>query len=168
VVRELLTRLPYGLEGEIYRSPLPHSPLFDPDGALLDAFVSAGVDVVVMLTSKEEVWEVTGQDLTQVYHTLGFDVIYAPVEDFSIPEPGAFQAPICQALQAARSGKIVVAHCHAGLGRTGLFAACLAKVVLDLNGEAAVQWVRQYVPEAIQTAAQFRFVENFVYHPEVS
>lgn len=163
-----LTYLPYGLEGEVYRSPLPHSPLFDPEGALLDAYVNAGVDVVVMLTPKEEVWEVTGQDLTRVYHTLGFDVIYAPMEDFSIPEPGILQAPIRQALQAARSGKIVVTHCHAGLGRTGLFAACLAKVVLNLDGEAAVQWVRQYVPEAVQTAAQFRFVENFVYQPGMS
>ena len=162
---ENLTHLPYGLKGEIYRSSLPHSPLFDPRGDLLDAFVKAGVDVIVMLTPEEEVWEVTGRDLLKIYQSHGFDVIHAPVEDFSIPEPGAFQSPIKETLQAAQSGKRIVIHCQAGLGRTGMFAACLAKVVLDLSGEAAVQWIRRYVPDAVQTAQQYRFVENFTYHP---
>ena len=158
-----LTYLPYGLEGDIYRSPLPLSPLFDPNEALLDDFVEVGVDVVVMLTPEEEVWEVTGRDLLMRYEALGLDVIYVPVEDFSVPKPGAFQEPIRRALRAAKSGKTLVIHCQAGLGRTGMFAACLAKVVLEMSGEDAVNWVREYVPEAVQTAQQFRFVENFVY-----
>ena len=166
MVSEQLTQLPYGLKGKVYRSALPHSPLFDPDDALLDVFEQAGVDVVVMLTPEDEVQEVTGRDLKAEYHACGFEVIHAPVEDFSIPDPGAFQAPIHDALKAAQSGKTVVIHCQAGLGRTGMFAACLAKVVLGLSGEDAVAWVRQHVPDAVQTAQQFRYVENFIYRPK--
>jgi protein tyrosine/serine phosphatase len=160
---ENLTRLPYGLEGEIYRSALPHSPLFDPEGDLLDVFIKLGIDLIVMLTPDNEVWEVTGKDLKGLYRDLGFDVVYVPVEDFSVPEPGAFQGPIRQVFEAARSGKSVVIHCQAGLGRTGMFAACLAKAVLGLSGEEAVRWVRHHVPDAVQTVEQLRFVENFTY-----
>jgi len=162
---ENLTCLPYGLEGEIYRSALPHSPLFDPKGDLLDAFVEVSMDIIVMLTPEDEVWEVTGRDLKRLYQEYGFDVIHVPVEDFSVPEPGAFQEPIRKVIKAARFGKSVVIHCQAGLGRTGMFAACLAKAILDLSGEEAVRWVRRYVPDAVQTAQQFRFVENFTYQP---
>lgn len=165
---ENFTHLPYGLKGEVYRSALPYSPLFDPKGDLVEAFVDVGVDLVVMLTPEDEVWEVTGRNLKGLYKDFGFNVIYVPVEDFSVPDPGDFQGPIRQVLNAARSGKSVVIHCQAGLGRTGMFAACLAKAVLDLNGEEAVRWVRRYVPEAVQTAQQFRFVERFTYEPAES
>jgi len=62
LVDNLLTLLPYGLAGSIYRSPLPFSPLFDRQGLVLDAFVSAGVDTVVMLTPKSEVKDLTALD----------------------------------------------------------------------------------------------------------
>ncbi len=165
---ERLTELPYGFEGVIFRSPLPYSPLFDPEEQLLNDYLEEGVAVVVMLTPDDEVWEITRKNLKQIYKSHNFDVIYVPVEDFSIPNQGDFQRPIHQVLQSARSGGNVVIHCQAGLGRTGMFAACLAKVALEMDGEQAVRWVRQFVPEAVQTAQQYRFVENFNYQPEGS
>jgi protein-tyrosine phosphatase len=140
---------------------LPFSPLFDPQGIFLDAFLAAGVDAVVMLTPAEEVERLTGLNLRARYQELGFDVIYAPVIDFSIPEVGAFQEPIEETLRAAKAGETIVIHCHAGLGRTGMFAACLAKVVFGLNGRGAAAWVRQYIPRAIETPDQKRFVDGF-------
>lgn len=160
---DVLTNLPYGLPGTIYRSPMPFSPLFDRRGLLLDAFIDAGVDSVVMLTPIAETKEITGINLYDRYQQLGFDVIHAPVEDFSVPPDGAFQEPIQKTLQAAKTGKTIVIHCHAGLGRSGMFAACLAKVVFDMNAEEASRWVRQYIPNAVETWEQHHFVKNFEY-----
>jgi protein-tyrosine phosphatase len=69
-------------------------------------------------------------------------------------------------LAAARAGKVIAIHCHAGIGRTGLFAACLAKAIFGLNGGAAVDWVRQAVPAAVESQAQYRFIEQFEFDPE--
>ncbi len=159
----LLTSLPYGLPGRIYRSPLPFSPFFDRQGLLLDDFILAGVDMVVMLTPLSEVEELIGLNLYDRYRALGFDVIYAPVEDFSIPSEGGFQEPIQATLKAAKDGMNIVIHCHAGLGRSGMFAACLAKVVFNMDGEEAANWVRQQIPQAVETWEQHQFIVDFKY-----
>ena len=156
-----LTRLPFDLPGTVFRSPLPHSPLFDPEGKLLDAFIRAGVDLVVMLTPESEVRALTGEDLRERYHQLGFAVIYAPIPDFAAPATGALNLPLHTALSAARDGQTVLIHCHAGVGRTGVFAACLAKIVFDISGREAVNWVRQFIPRALETRAQVQFVIDF-------
>jgi len=160
---ELLTELPYGLPGTVYRSPMPFSSLFDPRGKILDAFFNAGVSTVIMLTPIEEVKELTGINLYDRYQQLGFDVIYVSVEDFSVPSEGAFQEPIKRTLGAADAGKTIVIHCHAGLGRSGMFAACLAKVVFNMDGDEASQWVQQYIPRAVETWEQRYFIKNFEY-----
>jgi len=158
-----LTKLPYGLAGTIYRSPLPGSPLFDPEQQLLDVYIQKSVETVVMLTPEEEVRELTGMDLQARYKSLGFDIIHAPIPDFSVPDAGELQKPIQVTLQAAHAGKTLVIHCHAGLGRTGIFASCLAKVVFEMSGEEAVAWVRQYIPHAVENNIQYQFVKNFEY-----
>jgi protein-tyrosine phosphatase len=160
---DLLTELPFGLNGRIYRSPLPFSPFFDPQRLVLDAYLDVGVDTVVMLTTAEEVERLLGFNLADQYKQLGFDVIYAPVDDFSVPSKGGFQEPIEKALQAANAGRTIALHCHAGLGRTGMFAACLSKVVFGLDGEEASAWVRQYIPKAVETQEQHQFINDFQY-----
>ena len=162
-MREKLTELPYGLAGKFYRSPMPFSPAFDPGSEVLEAYKRASVDTVVMLTPDEEVQRVTGRSLRNIYQQMGYAVIYVPVEDFSIPEPGQFEKAIPQALAAGRVGKTVAVHCHAGLGRSGIFAACLAKVVFGFSGDAAFAWVRKFIPEAVETQTQYQYVIDFNY-----
>ena len=156
-----LTELPYGLPGRIYRSPLPFSPLFDPDGRLLTAYALAGVDTVVMLTTSEEAQRLTGQDLAERYREVGYTVIHAPVPDFQTPQAKVFTSALAGTLSAAREGRTIVIHCHAGIGRTGTFAACLAKLTFGMTGEAAIAWVRGFIPEAVENAAQYQFVLDF-------
>ncbi|MDY6867383.1 MAG: dual specificity protein phosphatase family protein [Chloroflexota bacterium] len=162
-MREILTRLPYDLPGEIYRSPMPFSPSFDPGNEVLDAYVQAGVDTVVMLTEEEEMRRVTGRNLRNIYHEMGFDVIALPVEDFSIPEEEPFRKVVGEVLAKARQGKTIAIHCHAGLGRTGILAACLAKAIFGLDGREAFAWVRQHVSDAVETSQQLQFIIDFEY-----
>jgi len=49
-------------------------------------------------------------------------------------------------------------HCSAGIGRTGLFLAYLAKQVLVLSGAEALAWVRYYIPRAVETPEQQRLL----------
>ncbi len=156
-----LTLLPYGLAGSIYRSPLPFSPMFDPADRVLDAYCKAGIDVVVMLTQPKEVQRLIGMNLAKRYQELGFDVIRAPIADFSVPEVGALNKPIRETLRAARDGQTIVIHCHAGLGRTGMFAACLAKVVFGMDGMEARAWVRQHIRHAVETVEQLEYILSF-------
>ncbi len=165
-MREILTPLPYDLPGKIYRSPMPFSPSFDPGDEVLDAYIRAGVDTVVMLTPEAEVQRVTGRSLRELYQKKGFDVIHLPVEDFSVPEEEPFREVLREVLAKAYQRKTIAIHCHAGLGRTGILAACLAKAVFGLDGQEAFAWVRQHVPDAVETSQQLQFIIDFEYEED--
>jgi protein tyrosine/serine phosphatase len=156
-----MSLLPYQLPGKVYRSAMPFSSMFDPAGLILDAYHAAGIDLIVMLTQETDVQRFVGWDLMKRYRSLGFDILSTPIRDFSVPERGALDEPVRQTLKAAKEGRTIVIHCHAGLGRTGMFAACLARLVFGMDGLEARAWVRQHVPHAVETGEQFRFIQSF-------
>ena len=158
---EYLTELPYDLRGKVYRSPMPASRSYDPAEKVLPAYRAAGVQVVVVLTPWAEVQQKSSLDLRAAYAKAGMDVIYLPTPDFGVPEEPAFRQALDEALSAAHAGKNVAVHCHAGLGRTGIFAACLAKAVFHLDGRQAFDWVRAAIPGAVENLDQMAFIEAF-------
>ena len=61
----------------------------------------------------------------------------------------------------ASQGNHLVVHCHAGIGRTGMFAACLAVHNLGCSSVEAISWVRQRIPGAIEVPEQIRIIELY-------
>ncbi len=127
---------------------------YDRRGRLMAALGERGVSMVVVIAELEECQERTGRDLLRTYADAGFDVVHVPTPDFGVPDAVALRAALGRTLQALRGGMNVAVHCHAGQGRTGVFAGCLAREVLGLDGPDAVSWVRGLVRGAVEVPAQ--------------
>jgi len=93
-----------------------------------------------------------------LYLKEGFQVLYLPIPDFSVPTKDDLEQAVHQTIAYAQAGHHLVIHCSAGIGRTGLFMAYLAKRCLGLSGAEALQWVRRYIPHAVETPEQQRLV----------
>ena len=160
MIELMLTELPFSMPGKIFRSPMPFSRFDRQD--VWPAILEEGIDLVIVLTEKQEYLVYANKDLPEFYRSQGMVVEHIPVPDFGIPEDiKSWEAGLNLVNEAAQSGKKVVVHCLAGIGRTGTFLACLAKENLGLNGEEAIQWVRESIPGAMENSYQEDFVKNY-------
>lgn len=155
-----LTEMPFGLPGRIYRSPMPFG-VFDPENWVLNHALQAGVTVVVDLVPDAEALAKTRLELRKMYQQHGLEVIYLPVTDFEVPPDGELDSALQAALAQAHLGRHILVHCNAGYGRTGIFMACLARLLFDLDGPQAVAWVRQSIPPALENEQQLDFVSRY-------
>jgi polymorphic toxin system DSP-PTPase phosphatase-like protein len=162
-----LTELPLPLPGRLYRTAMPFSA-YDRRGRLVPALRERGVSLVVVIAEIDECRERTGRDLLRVYAEAGFDVLHVAAPDFGVPAPAALRRALGRTLEALRGGRHVAVHCHAGQGRTGVFAGCLAREVLQLDGPAAVAWIRGLVRGAVEVPAQEAAVIDYVVTPVVN
>lgn len=155
-----LTELPLGLPGRIFCSPMPFGD-YDSQGEALREFKQKQISVIVLLAGDEECWRKAGRNLRTLYLQEGFQVIHRPLRDFNVPSEEDLKPVITATVEHAQAGRNIAVHCHAGIGRTGLFAACLARQVLGLSGEEAIRWVRQYIRGAVETDEQRQLVMNY-------
>jgi protein-tyrosine phosphatase len=153
------TRLPFNLPGKIFRSAMPYSA-YDPDGNLIQTYQDNNVSMVVMLSREDETLKVSGRNLLEEYKARGFDVIYLPIEDFGVPELPEIRKAIPHVLAHSQAGGNIAIHCHAGVGRTGMFIACLAKIGMGYSPEESINWVREYIPGAIEAHEQEQLVRK--------
>ena len=149
--------LPFGLPGRVFRSPMPFGP-YDLHGEIYDRFCEEQIAVIVLLASDEECLHKTGCNLRALYLKAGFQVLYLPIPDFSVPTRDDLEQAVQHTIAYAQAGQNIVVHCSAGIGRTGLFMAYLAKRCLGFSGQEALKWVRHYIPRAVETPEQQRFV----------
>jgi protein-tyrosine phosphatase len=155
-----LTELPLHLPGRLYRCPMPFSE-FDRAGLLIDLFELNEISLVVVLAEAQECLDVARCDLIGLYRSRSLEVIHLPMRDFTAGK-GEPIAPYVQRVhQELRAGRHVAVHCRAGMGRTGMFAACLAREVLGLSGTEAIGWIRRLVPGAVETRGQEDLVRAY-------
>lgn len=147
------TQIPFKFAGNIFRSAMPYSS-YDPNGRLIGKYLENNISVVVVLVSEDEILEITGRSLLQEYSKLGFEIMSLPIKDFGTPHLRELQKTISQVMQFSQNGKSVVVHCHAGVGRTGLFMAGLAKIGMGLSPKESIRWVRSFIPGALEVDEQ--------------
>src|SRR5262249_20015430 len=121
-----LTELPFGFPGLVFRSPMPFGP-YDLHGEVYDRFCEEQIAVIVLLASDEECLHKTGCNLRALYLKEGLQVLYLPIPDFGVPTRDDLEQAVQHTIAYAQAGHHIVIHCSAGIGRTGLFAAYLAK-----------------------------------------
>ena len=154
------TEIPFNLAGSVYRSAMPYGE-FDPRGEVFQAYLDHAVSSVVVLVQDENIVEESGRDLLQWYAQKGWRVLHLPIRDYGTPDLVELKEVVDEILRRATSGENVAIHCLKGVGRTGMVLACMAKRVFNLQGVQAIEWVRDYVPGAVETAAQRAVVENY-------
>ena len=104
--------------------------------------------------------ERAGRNLKSLYLQEGFQVIHLPIPDFDVPSKEDLEEVVKKTVEHAQAARNILIHCHAGVGRTGLFVAYLAKQVLGLSSEEAIHWTREYIPGALDTEQQRKWVMN--------
>jgi protein-tyrosine phosphatase len=155
-----LTLLPLGLPGNIYRSPMPFGQ-YDRTGLVYQAFWTNEIHTVVVLVPDAECWVYAGQDLRKRYEHDGLGVIHLPMKDYRGIDIPTLTDAVDEVLDLSCRGCNVDIHCHAGLGRTGLFAACLARRQLGMGGPEAIRWIRALVPGSVESDEQERVITAF-------
>ncbi len=128
----------------------------------LAAIQSANIRTVVSLISLSEMQKLGVPDLpTQVVqHQLQW--LQLVIEDFGTPDLNALESwqQIKENVLAALARReTVLLHCAAGLGRTGMMAACLL-VACGHTPASAIAQVRAARPGTIETEAQAAFIQT--------
>jgi len=156
----MMIEMPYSFPGRVFRSPMPFGP-YDQD-SVWQSYREEEIDLVVVLTEAQEYLVYARRDLPEFYRSQGLDVLHLPVPDFGVPDDLVLWEKTLNSVdQAGREGKNIAVHCLAGIGRTGVFLACLAKENLELDGERAIIWVRESVRGAMENEDQEQFVKNY-------
>jgi protein-tyrosine phosphatase len=135
--------------------------LYDVEGEIVQLYRENDISVIVLLAEEVECLQKAKRNLYDFYLEQGFRVIHLPIADFNIPPIEELARAVNQTIEFARAGRNVAIHCSGGIGRTGAFAACMAKKLFSLPSDQAIAWVRRYITSALETVEQEQLVMDY-------
>ena len=120
-----------------------------------------GVDIVVSLLEQAEIPGLV-QEEEGLCNEIGIEFLWFPIRDSSVPlSMNAFRDLIVKLGDAVAMGKSVAIHCRAGIGRSGMVAACVLNY-LSVDAETALDMITEArAVEVPQTEAQRQWVLGF-------
>lgn len=139
-IKEL--QLPTVVEGRIYLSPMPGR--WEPFVVNEVEILKHKINIVVRLSSTEETRERAPDYMNAITkkHILWTEINY-PINNYSIPQDFASFDRLIETIKTMLiGGKIILIHCGAGIGRTGIVAACLL-MKFGYNYEGAIKAVKE-------------------------
>lgn len=145
--------------GRLYVSPMPFGP-YDRGNRLLKAYQRKGVSHALVLVTDEELKKKARRDLLKAYEKAGISVIRCPFKDYTAPVHADITAIMPNVIDALLGHKMVI-HCNAGVGRTGVLAACVVAQVCGCSGEEAIDFIANKMLLDL-TKEQKRFVVDWV------
>ena len=149
-------------KGRLYRSPMPRGR-YDLVDRVYPAWRDARIDVVISLTSVEEFVEKSGANQIELMEEMGFEIIHFPIIDRSIAEYNAMESFVPLVIEYLNQGMNVVAHCSAGIGRTGTVLACVLGQLKGLTATDAITFLNKLKPSiGPENNEQREFVTTYI------
>lgn len=150
------TLMPYQEEqigpGKIYRSPKPTVRELEYIQNTLK------VNTIIQLCFDSE-FGYERQTIEKEYASRELTITKYCIPDFQVPKDvNATWELVDKIILETRSGNNVLIHCVGGLGRTGLILALIAMKTFGYEPTQAVEWVRKFVPRAVETPTQHTFL----------
>jgi protein-tyrosine phosphatase len=156
---DVIVQIPLETRGNLFLSVMPYGK-YDPQGAVLAEYHRKYVKHVVMLNSDEECMEKAGRNLRSLYLQKGLGVTYFPVPDMTAPPVEECRKYAPRVLEQLHNGITVAVHCSSGIGRSGTFVVCLAKLLWQVDGTEAIRRIRASAA-VLKTEGQERVVQSF-------
>lgn len=122
------------------------------------------IDTLISLVEDAELRLLGIEDLPSACKSEAIELVRFTIKDLSTPTPDAgFTRFIADIGDSLNEGRTVAVHCRAGLGRTGLLAACTIVAVSggNIDGKRAVEMVRCARSGTVETVEQEKFVIDF-------
>lgn len=123
----------------------------------MQGYARAGLDTVVSLLTPSEVAELDLSRESECCATAGLQFLNFPIPDRGVPASATALRPLVSGLaQQVRDGRKVGIHCRAGIGRSGMVAACVMSV-LGVKSDAIFPMLskarRVGVPDTVEQEA---------------
>jgi protein-tyrosine phosphatase len=116
--------IPEAKEGRLAIMPRPRSGEWLEDE--VQAWRSAGVDMVVSLLTQPEIEELGLQEESRTCHAHGIIYISYPICDRHVPDSPTATIELIQTIrQALKQSKGIAIHCRMGIGRAAMIAAAI-------------------------------------------
>lgn len=130
------------IPGRLFKMGMPGR--FTDLEADLEEMRKSGVELIVCLTPQDEMQAKSERYFEAVVdQRLGIEHVELPIEDQGVPlDVREYEAVVARVHDLLISGKAVLVHCAAGIGRTGVFIISLLQN-LGHDTEAATQIARR-------------------------